>query len=129
MFGSQTTQTMMNATGTADNAAYPRKGPITASAGSQAESQNGVMTWAPYVLLFVFGGLLVVISLIQNHGKIRESLEAKNLRINLHNVILIGLSVMFIIPLFKVFLTKLAGWNIPGVSQIAHVLLLVVDAS
>lgn len=56
---------------------------------------------------------------LQNHQKIREAIEPKNIRANAHNLIVILLAAVIGFNGGYVLLSKLANMNIPILSKVA----------
>lgn len=68
-------------------------------------------------------GLYLLWDYIQTRRNIHEALEPKNIRANLHNLLIIGIGAVVVINGMNVLLTKLASMRIPGVSKLAGSLL------
>ena len=105
--------------------ASPGVSNVTTSApsrGGGASSVGSVVWWL--VLL----GLYVVWAVVHEHEGVQKSLQPSNIRVNLHNLLVIALGVVIALPLAKFFLAKVTVW-IPGLQPLSKPLLEVVDAS
>jgi len=87
------------------------------SENMKAASKHSVWFWLGLL------GLYFLWDYIQTRRNIQESLEPKNIRANLHNLVIIGIGAVLVINGMNVFLTKLASMKIPGVSKLAGNLL------
>ena len=81
--------------GPAGQVPVPVVGNGAKSAGST--TTTGASAW---VLLFVFGGIFLLIAAIQDHQKVREAVKPENIKANLHNMLIIFLAVC--LPLMTV---------------------------
>lgn len=74
--------------------------------------------WVGLAILYILWDYVVL-----RNTKIKEIVNPGNIRANLYNIVLIGMSAVIFINGFKVFLVKVAAWELPGVSWLAKKLL------
>lgn len=75
------------------------------------------------VWLLVILGLYLVWDYVQNKSSLSDSLDAANVRANVHNLLVIGFGAVIFVNLFAVLLTKLAALDIPIISKTAGAIL------
>jgi len=90
--------------------------PAAATSGSSSVGGNG-----PVVALVVLVAIYVAWAYIAAHESIRSSIQPKNIAINIWNMMVIGYTVIVTLVLFKIVITKLAAWGVPGFDHLATV--------
>lgn len=75
------------------------------------------------VWLLVILGVYLLWDYIQNKSSLSDSLDAANVRANVHNLMVIGFASVIFINLMNVLLTKLAALEIPLLSKTAGAML------
>lgn len=72
-------------------------------------------------LLVAFFALYIIWAAIEQHERIRESVEPSNIAFNLRNLAIIGLTATLGIVILKVVFTKLVAWGVPGSAAINQI--------
>ncbi len=78
-------------------------GPARGSGGSGTDT-GSVWWWVALVALYVLWAVL------HNHEKVQEAVKPQNVKLNVHNLLLIFLAVVITVPLAKIALTKISVW-------------------
>jgi glucan phosphoethanolaminetransferase (alkaline phosphatase superfamily) len=87
------------------------QGPARGSAPAPAQSTGSLVWW------LVLAGLYVLWAYLHEHERVREAVKPENIKVNLHNLFVIVLSVLVAMPLLKIATAKFAVW-FPGLKPI-----------
>lgn len=104
----------------------PSTSPSQPSAGSSSPTALHILIGVGVLLV-----LYVFYAWVQGREKVAATIQGKNIRANLHNLLVILLAVMIAVPLAKIGVTKLAASgakNWPLVGPFVKALLQLVDA-
>lgn len=74
--------------------------------------------WGFLIVVFIGWGFIVA-----KNVKLRDAIQASNIRANVYNLVVIGLGAVIFINGFKVLLVKLGALKIPLISPLAERLL------
>lgn len=83
------------------------------------ESNSGSIAMAPIALLGVVV-LYLFWAIVLQHEKVKSQLSPSNVAINIHNILVVGLTAMLFLLLGKVVTAKAVIAGIPGVSWLAQ---------
>lgn len=72
-------------------------------------------------LLIVLAAMYLIWAGIEQHERIRESLEPSNIAFNLRNLALIGITAILGIVILKIAFTKLVAWGVPGAATVNQI--------
>jgi hypothetical protein len=79
------------------------------------------------VALLVIAILYLAYAWLQGHERVREAIRPANVRVNVHNLLVIFVAVLITVPLAKVALAKMMVW-FPWAQGVLEPLLQLVDA-
>jgi hypothetical protein len=85
----------------------------------QAQQDNSSVSKAPIALMAVIV-LYLVWAILIRHEKLNSQLSPANVAVNLHNIVVVGLTAMLFILLGKIATAKAVAAGVPGVSYIAQ---------
>jgi hypothetical protein len=88
---------------------------MSSSKASRSSSFSTTGSDAPSAIAFaVIIILYVVWALVQQHQKVRDQIQPKNIAMNLHNLFAVAIQVIVALGLIKLVLVMAGKFNIPG---------------
>jgi len=113
MYGSSNTMALPNAA-------------LPSNTANARQTNAGVFGAAPggmslTVTFIVFVALYLVMVVIQQHQKLKGTIQPKNIAYNLHNGLAIVLQVIVWFGLLKLLLAKLVSIKFPGATTLANI--------
>lgn len=81
--------------------------------GRLSTKAGGALAVVPWVLVSLVA-LYVVWAVVEQHQRVKNQIEPKNIGINLRNLAVIMVPVILGLNLFKIVAVKYKAWGLPG---------------
>ena len=97
---------------------------MTNSSASANMAQSSALSIGSTAIPWVVVGLVVLYlawAIVQQHQRVQDEIEPRNVALNLHNLWALALPVIVFILLLKVAAGKYAAWKLPGYKAITSV--------
>jgi hypothetical protein len=111
MFGSNGVTALPNAAIPSNTSSVKQTRGIFGTSGDNAPSAIA------FVVIIV---LYLVWALVQQHQKVKDQIQPKNIALNFHNLFAVALQVIVALGLIKLLLVLAGKFNIPGTTEVSN---------